>query len=61
MHQIIYNQEFNESKVAFMEGIGKTDSKEISYEEREFLKVMKKKFQKGWKTLWAPITIEKPS
>ena len=51
MHQIIYNQEFNESKVAFMEGIGKTDSKEISYEEREFLKVMKIKFQKGWKTL----------
>ena len=33
MPQRMYNQEFNELKLAFMEGIGKTDIEEISFED----------------------------
>ena len=39
MLQRMYNQEFNESKVAFTERIGKTDMEEVSFEDREFLKM----------------------
>ena len=35
MVQIINNQEFKESKLVFMEGIGKTDIKETSFENRK--------------------------
>ena len=40
MLQRMYNQEFNESKVAFTERIGKTDMEEVSFEDREFLKMI---------------------
>ena len=40
MLQRMYNQGFNESKVAFMDRTGKTDIEEISFEDREFLKMM---------------------
>ena len=46
MFQRMYNQEFNESKVAFMERIGKTDIEKISFEDREFLKMMDKNSRK---------------
>ena len=46
----MYNQEFNESKVAFMEGLCKTDIGEIPFEDRRFLKMMNKN-SKGWGTL----------
>ena len=50
MLQRMYNQEFNESKVAFMEGLCKTDIGEIPFEDRGFLKMMNKN-SKGWETL----------
>ena len=46
MLQRMYNQEFNESKLAFMEGIGKTDIEEISFEDREFLRMMNENSRK---------------
>ena len=50
MLQRMYNQEFNESKVAFMKGLCKTDIGEIPFEDRGFLKMMNKN-SKGWGTL----------
>ena len=58
MLQRMYNQEFNESKVAFTERIGKTDIEEVSFEDREFLKMINVYFGKVGK-LPAPITIDK--
>ena len=43
MLQRMYNQEL---KLAFMEGIGKTDIEEISFEDREFLKMMNENSRK---------------
>ena len=42
MLQRMNKQELDEPKVAFMEGIGKTDIEEIFFEDREFLKIMNK-------------------
>ena len=49
MLQRMYNQEFNESKVAFMERIGRTDIENFSFEVREFLKMMNKNSRKAGK------------
>ena len=43
MLQRMYNQEL---KLAFMEGIAKTDIEEISFEDREFLKMMNENSRK---------------
>lgn len=42
MLQRMNKQELDEPKVAFMEGIAKTDIEEIFFEDREFLKIMNK-------------------
>ena len=57
----MYNQEFNESKLAFMEGIGKTDIEEISFEDREFLKMMNENSRKVGKPYELPLPLENPA
>ena len=61
MLQRMYNQEFNESKLAFMEGIGKTDIEEISFEDREFLKMMNENFRKVGKHYELPLPLKNPA
>ena len=57
MLQRMYNQEL---KLAFMEGIAKTDIKEISFEDREFLKMMNENSRKVGKyyELLLPLKIQ---
>ena len=61
MLQRMYNQEFNESKLAFMEGIGKTDIEEISFEDREFLKMMNENSRKVGKHYELPLPLKNPA
>ena len=61
MLQRMYNQEFNESKLAFMEGIGKTDIEEISFEDREFLKMMNENSRKVGKHYELPLPLRNPA
>ena len=56
MLQIMYSQE---SKLAFMEGIGKTDIEEISFEDREFLK-MNENSRKVGKHYELPLPLKNP-
>ena len=56
MLQIMYSQE---SKLAFMEGIGKTDIDEISFEDREFLK-MNENSRKVGKHYELPLPLKNP-
>ena len=58
MLQRMYNQEFNESKVAFMEGICKTDIGEIPFEDRGFLKMMNKNSRKVRKHYELPLPLK---
>ena len=61
MLQRMYNQEFNESKVAFMEGICKTDIGEIPFEDRGFLKMMNKNSRKFGKHYELPLPLKNPA
>ena len=60
MLQRMYNQEFNESKLAFMEGIGKTNIEEISFEDREFLRMINENPRKVGKHE-LPLTLKNPT
>ena len=61
MLQRMYNQEFNESKLAFIEGIPKTGIEEISFEGREFLKIMNKNSRKVGKHYELPLPLKNPA
>ena len=61
MLQRIYNQEFSETELAFMEGIGKTDIEEISFEDREFLKMMNENSRKVGKHYELPLPLKNPA
>ena len=61
MLQRMYNQEFNESKVAFMEGLCKTDIGEIPFEDRGFLKMMNKNPRKVGKHYELPLPLKNPA
>ena len=61
MLQRMYNQEFSESKLAFMEGIGKTDIEEISFEDREFLKMMNENSRKVGKHYELSLPLKNPA
>ena len=58
MLQRMYNQEFNESKVVFMEGLCKTDIGEIPFEDRGFLKMMNKNSRKVRKHYELPLPLK---
>ena len=60
MLQRMYNQEFNESKLAFMEGIRKTNIEEISFEDREFLRMINENPRKVGKHE-LPLTLKNPT
>ena len=57
----MYNQEFNESKAAFMKGIRKTNTDEISFEDREFLKMMNENSREVGKHYKVPLTLKNPA
>ena len=61
MLQRMYNQEFNESKVAFMERIGRTDIENFSFEDRKFLKMMNKNSRKVGKHYKLPSPLRNPA
>ena len=61
MPQRLYNQEFNKSKVEFVEGIGKTDIEEISFEDGDFLKVMNENSRKVGKHYELPLPLRNPA
>ena len=61
MLQRMYNQEFNESKAAFMKGIRKTNTDEISFEDREFLKMMNENSREVGKHYKVPLTLKNPA
>ena len=61
MLQRMYNQEFNESKVAFMEEIEKTDIEKISFADREFLNTMNKNSRKVGKHCELPLPLINPA
>ena len=61
MLQRMYNQEFNESKLAFMEGIGKMDIEEISFEDKEFLKMRNENSRKVGKHYELSLPLENPA
>ena len=54
----MYNQECNESKLAFMEEIGKTDIEEISFEDREFLNMINENSRKVGKHYELPLPLK---
>ena len=58
MLQIMYNQECNESKLAFMEEIRKTDIEEISFEDREFLNMINENSRKVGKHYELPLPLK---
>ena len=60
MVQRINNQEFNESKLVVMEGIGKTGIKEISFENRKLLKMMNENSRKVGKHYEVPLPLKNP-
>ena len=61
MLQRMYNQECNESKLAFMEEIGKTDIEEISFEDREFLNMINENSRKVGKHYEPPLPLKNPA
>ena len=61
MLQIMYNQKFNESKVAFMEGLCKTNIGEIPFEDRGFLKMVNKNSIKAGKHYELSLPLKDPA
>ena len=57
----MYNQEFNEPKIAFMERLCKTDIGEIPFEDRGFLKMMNKNSRKFGKHYELPLPLKNPA
>ena len=57
----MYNQEFNKTKLAFMEGVGKTDIEEISFEDRDFLKMINENSRKFGEHYELPLPFKNPA